>query len=330
MSDLLNHYFCAVDTLKVIPKSIRENIDKSLFFLGSQGADIFFYYNILPFKEAVSYGSIIHNERIDKLFYNFLKYTQKEKDEVRRHKLYSYLLGFTCHHALDTNTHPFIINRSGNYNKEDSDTEIYKHMHKKYEVLLDVALLKYRYNIQANKYKVKPIFTLSNDDYIILDDLFKYLLEETYNLVVADQYVTKKAIKSEGNILSLLINPNICESALLKIIRKLTSNNGYISTAIYPDSTDIDFILNLNNDTWCHPCYENKKYNFSYVELFEEGIENTCNRIIKIDKIKDNNFTLDDINEIYNDLSYETGLPWKDKSEQKYFDINYINRLREF
>ena len=32
MSDLLNHYFCAVDTLKVTPKSIRENIDKSLFF----------------------------------------------------------------------------------------------------------------------------------------------------------------------------------------------------------------------------------------------------------------------------------------------------------
>ena len=65
----------------------------------------------------------------------------------------------------------------------------------RYEVLLDVALLKYRYNIQANKYKVKPIFTLSNDDYIILDDLFKYLLEETYNLVVADQYVTKKQLK---------------------------------------------------------------------------------------------------------------------------------------
>jgi Zinc dependent phospholipase C len=330
MSDLLNHYFCGVDTLKAIPEDISKNIDKGLFLLGSQGADIFFYYNILPLRNAVPYGGIIHHEKINEFFYNFLKYMQEEKEEGKRVKLYSYLLGFTCHHGLDTNTHPFIINRSGKYKKGYGSTEVYKNIHKKYEVLLDVALLKHRYDIQANNYKIKNMFNLSNNDYVILDNLFKYLLDKTYNIEISDQHVAQKAIKSEGRILSALINPNGCESIILKVINKFTSNNGYISTAVYPDSTDMNFILNLNKDAWCHPCSKKEIYNLSYVELFEKAISDTYDRIIKIENIKDEEFNIDDINEIYSDLSYETGLPCKDASEQRYFDINYIKRLREF
>jgi Zinc dependent phospholipase C len=329
MSDLLNHYFCGIDTLKALPVDISKSIDKNLFLLGAQGADIFFYYNILPFRNNVSYGSVIHNKKINQFFYNFLEYIKNEKDEVKKNKLYSYFYGFTCHHALDVNTHPFIINHSGKYKKEDNSTEIYRNMHKKYEVLLDVSLLKYKYNIQANKQEVSHIFKLPKEDYIMLDNLYEYLLDKTYELVVSDSRVAEKSIKSQGSILKILIKPNNCESAILKIINKLTSNNGYISTAVYPDIADIKFILNLNNDLWCHPCYKENKYNSSYVDLFEKSISDTCDRIIALNDIQEEKFTIEDINEIYKGLSYETGLPWKDKSEQKYFNMDYIRRLRE-
>ncbi|MFZ7120977.1 MAG: zinc dependent phospholipase C family protein [Eubacteriaceae bacterium] len=326
MSDALNHYFCGTEVINNLNPEIKAIVDKNLFFLGTQGSDMFFYYNILYWNNPVPFGNIIHHKRINLFFYNFFKFLSEQDNTIIKNKILSYIFGFTCHHSLDYITHPFIIYRSGIYDKSNKETSVFQYMHKKYEVLLDVALLKYKYDIDAVKFKFNDIFTLKKNNIEIIQNLYDFALKNTYNLE-ANPNVLLRSINSERIILNLLSNPKSIKTKLLTLFEKLFLNKGYITTAIYPKETDIDLVLNLNNSLWRHPCNNEIISNLSFIELFENAVNDATNKILKLYSLMEGIIKPENINSIYNDISYETGLDCNNSCELTYYDKDFVETL---
>ncbi|MFZ7132661.1 MAG: zinc dependent phospholipase C family protein [Eubacteriales bacterium] len=326
MSDVYNHYFCGIDTISYLPHPIKNSLDKPLFLLGTQGADIFFYYNILNWKHPVPYGTLIHHKKINLFFYHFLEYIQSENDIIYKNKLYSYFLGFICHHALDRFTHPFIIYHCGIQKSRGKEANVYKYMHKKLEILLDVALLKYKYNFQANQYNIQNIFKLPKEDYLLIEKLYQYVIFWTYGINFLKESA-EKSVKIQGIILSFLKNNSTFIKTLIKSAEKLFSIQGYITTGMYPNETDIEVILNLDHHQWMHPCNNQLVFDLSYVDLFNKSIEDAVYKIKAVDQLKDNPFDLYLMNDLFHDISYNTGLPCSEPWELKFYDKKFADML---
>lgn len=98
MADSYTHQLIAQRAMQDI-----EIIDKNVFYLGSQGPDIFFFYKIY-LKTGANIRDIathMHNNKTGEFLYMLQK-------NARTDVQYSYLYGFLCHYAVDLTIHPYV------------------------------------------------------------------------------------------------------------------------------------------------------------------------------------------------------------------------------
>ena len=82
-------------------KIIRRHGD--LYRIGLHGPDILFYYHL--WKNRVNrLGSRMHRQPAAAFFQETMEKARETKEEA----LFAYLLGFACHHLLDSTCHPYI------------------------------------------------------------------------------------------------------------------------------------------------------------------------------------------------------------------------------
>ena len=94
---------------KKVLERINMDIDKNIFRFGLLGPDPYLFYNFFvpPFRNRVNkYSSIMHRQRTG----DFL--TELANRSFNNRKMFSYLCGFLCHYALDSNTHPYICKKA--------------------------------------------------------------------------------------------------------------------------------------------------------------------------------------------------------------------------
>ncbi|MCQ2461611.1 MAG: zinc dependent phospholipase C family protein [Clostridia bacterium] len=102
------HYKYGQDVLAGLPKEYQDliNKNKTLYDIGLHGPDILFYSN--PLRKLSRMGSDIHYTP-GKDFFNMGKTVieNAESQEEREAEL-AYLLGYICHHTLDSIDHPYV------------------------------------------------------------------------------------------------------------------------------------------------------------------------------------------------------------------------------
>ena len=87
------------------------SVDRNIFNFGLMGPDPYLFYRFYmpPFYNRVNrYSSVMHRERTGD-FLTALALKAKDSREV-----FSYLAGFLCHYALDSDTHPYINRKAKN------------------------------------------------------------------------------------------------------------------------------------------------------------------------------------------------------------------------
>ncbi len=78
-----------------LPKAYQDRItDKDLYLLGSQGGDLYFFYN--NFLSSKNVGRMLHQRDAMELFTTFQAGTP------------SYIAGFATHYAMDSVLHPYV------------------------------------------------------------------------------------------------------------------------------------------------------------------------------------------------------------------------------
>ena len=101
MPDIIVHAAFGAEVLKRTGISV----DRDVYDFGLLGPDPFLFYRVYlpPYVHRVNrYSSVMHRQHTGDYLVE-LAYRAKDSREV-----FSYLAGFLCHYALDSNTHPYI------------------------------------------------------------------------------------------------------------------------------------------------------------------------------------------------------------------------------
>lgn len=101
MPDIVVHTSFGAEALE----HTQADVDRAVYDFGLLGPDPYLFYRFFvpPFRNRVNrYSAVMHRERTGD-FLTELANRAKQNGEV-----FSYLAGFLCHYALDSNTHPYI------------------------------------------------------------------------------------------------------------------------------------------------------------------------------------------------------------------------------
>lgn len=87
------------------------DVDRGIYDFGLLGPDpyLFYHFYIPPFRNRINrYASTMHRERTGEFL------MELARRAVDSREVFSYLAGFLCHYALDSNTHPYINRKAKN------------------------------------------------------------------------------------------------------------------------------------------------------------------------------------------------------------------------
>ena len=94
MPDYFSHGICAEVILEKLKSDDKKNISKPLYYIGAQGGDIFFAYNL---RTKHNLGRELHGKNAAYLFEQLIKGNL------------SYAAGYATHYALDSTLHPIVF-----------------------------------------------------------------------------------------------------------------------------------------------------------------------------------------------------------------------------
>ncbi len=146
MPNVVTHGLMALDVYNQLESSRVKSAIKAYpkaYLLGSNGPDILFYYQGLPWQneeknQRVSdVGDILHTQKINEFYDEALRLISLIKDTKRQDILISYMAGHLQHWALDSLAHPFVFYRSGPLTGDRA------YDHYRYESMIDALMLLY-------------------------------------------------------------------------------------------------------------------------------------------------------------------------------------------
>lgn len=289
MPNLITHQLFGQEVLKTAPPALQQVVEAfpKEFNLGTQGPDLFFYYNAWPWlnqkksKELTQVGSTIHQERIGQFFQAVLEDMGDSPTPPRasenpatsihpapstnQAKL-SYLCGFLCHWALDTTTHPYIFNQTGYIKTKEGSAN-----HHRFESHLDYLILQ---ELKGVSLKAYPGYKLVESDKTTVEAIFDFYqrpLQFVHNYELSTDTV-KTALKHFRGIQRILFDPKGRKFRMLHWIEKRILRSPYLFTSMITLPLDDSYdILNKGHRSWQHPCTGEARTD-SFLQLFDKAV----------------------------------------------------------
>ena len=316
------HSFFAQDVVEIIPSEIRNKLDINKIKMFAQSTDSLQFYNLWNFKSAKyirRLHCVFHNSCTQEYFLNVLRYMKD--NNIKDGDTLSYLFGIICHYALDSTIHPYIIYKTGQFNRKDASTYKYNGIHHFMETFLDNDMIKRRLNV--NPYK----FDISNFTFNI--SLFSEELNKTIDYSFYNTYKVKnmcniyyKSLKQMGLFLKLFRKDAYgIKKFFYKIIDSFTSKKTFrFDTLSYHYSLeDTHNFLNSDHQLWRNPTTYDMTSTESFVDLYLKAIKFAkVLMCASYDYLCDKNI---DLEEIFDNTSYVTGINCDSKKELKYFEF---------
>ena len=250
-------------------ESIKSLLDQNyqLFNYGCQGADFFFYNNLLPWQRSQKgpkKGEMVHLLSGKKLFAEILTaykregiyaYNQLPDSQLWQYNLV-YLLGFISHYALDRACHPFIINNGGRDEK-----------HKLIEASIDIYIMEQKWDQSPAAINPLPYYQLQKEHFaslnyyyqLIFSSIFAEKLEEK---LIQDSYLDLRKYHK------IFFTKDTKKYYLLKLLNLILPQN----------LSQHSYALNEKEDIWPVENYQQfDKFFSEAVKSAQKLIEQTLN-----------------------------------------------------
>lgn len=321
MPATITHAFFAKDVYDILPEEIQNNLDLNRSKMFSQSLDSLMFYNlfsIMPGKRIRSFRSYFHTHRSQDYFINLLNYMKE--NNINDKDTYSYLLGMICHYALDSTIHPYVFYKTGLYSRQEPCTYKYNNVHAFMETFLDNDMIARR--LKTNPYKFKHSKFIF-DIYPFSEDLNKTIYYSFYNTFhLSDMHKTYyKSLKQMKNAITIFRrDPYGIKKFFYKLADTFSFKGTYRFEAIsyhYPLEDKHNY-LNSNHSTWRHPAIYDQTSTESFVDLYLKAIKFA--KILMCASWDYLNGKDIDLEKIFTNLSYTTGLDCNDEREMKYFE----------
>lgn len=313
MADIYSHSKLAKEVVNKLEKSV----DYNNLFLGAQGPDPF-YYNFFSSEhsEYRSLADLMHNKDTRKTLTGMVNYLEKNYS----HKLYSFVIGFITHYALDVHIHPYIYNKVGIYNKNDEQTHSYRGLHLKFERAIDCVLIEKDTEMKPHKYSLtKNIIRTDKVDQVVVD-MFDVVLKKVYAFKDCGKMYQIATTAMYKNMKNLVYDPFGIKSFVFKIVDffKRSEDLFMRDLTFYNRIEDYDY-LNIKNNVWNHPV-TNDESTKSIPEILIDAQEFAISMIDQVDLyLKDKKQVK--LADVFTNLSLNTGLNCDRKKQMQYFNI---------
>jgi hypothetical protein len=279
----------------------------------AQGPDVLFFYKAFCpnyGKDIRILGHYMQQNFTQDFFVNLITEIKKRKLS-KNPEVLAFLYGFISHYVLDMTMHPYIIYKTGMYDKKNKLTYKYNGKHAEMELYIDVYLIQTRSKAKPSSFKTHqfcfPITTISNQLKDLLDNVFSKTFSKgdmsnmyqtsirytkmLYRLLRNDRNGIKKIIYSLVDLLPINFKMNVISYHV-----KLNKN---------------DYYLNLSKDSWNHPLDKDLVYNYSVIELYSIALSRTVKLVNEVDKVLAGKCSLEYLNKLFPNLSYLSGFDCK-------------------
>ena len=324
MAGTITHAFFSEDLYNKFDKNTKKNLKeyKENLKTYSQGHDIFFFtFNILNFKQR-KIGNYMHKNKTKDFFINMITYI-KDNNLENNYEIMSYLYGYIAHYCLDSTVHPYVTYKTGIFKKKDKSTYKYNAKHSELESYVDAYMVYKKMNIIPNKFKVHK-YCFNTKVSKELSKLIDYTFKKTYNFNKISLYVKTGIINMKISYRLLRYDPHKIKKKIYKkvdkILPKSIKKTAPISFAYDLNDKDSNYYLNLDNKKWNHPRYKNETYTYSFIDLYNNALDDAINIINNVNDILYNNKSLNNLNKIFLNISYSSGKDCNDKTKNKYFE----------
>lgn len=323
MPATITHAYFSKDVFDILPSNIKNTIDFSRIKMFGQSMDALMFYNlfsIFPGKKIRNFCNTFHNTRTQDYFINLINYI-KDNDLANDMDVCSYLSGMICHYVLDSNIHPYIIYKTGLFDKTKKCTYKYNHVHEFMETFIDNDIVKRREKTNPYKFRL--------DKFCFNDRKFSYGLKNAIDNSFYETYGIKnmgnvyyKSLKQMKNAL-LLFRRDVygIKKFIYKIADTFTSKKvfRFESISYHVPIEDKHNYLNNDHKLWRNPTSYNITSCESFVDLYVKSI-----KIAKVlicasfDYINDKNIELE---KIFTNISYITGRDCNLDKELRFFEF---------
>lgn len=322
MPATVTHAYFMKDLYEVLPDNITSKIDINRSKMFAQSTDSIMFYNLLSLKPSHNlrkFQYYSHTHKTNEFFINLLNYVRDHNiDDI---DTYSFIVGFITHFVLDSNVHPYVIYKTGFFDKKKKETYKYNGIHHFMEAFLDNDLIKRRENTDPYKFNISKFCfdtkKFSND----LNNTIDYTFYTTFNIKNMS-YKYYKSLKQMKTYLRLFRMDRFgIKKFFYKIIDTFTPRSMFRFEAVsyHLPLEDKHNYLNNNHTMWKNPVDDNITSTESFVDLYLKSLEEARNISIKVFEYLNGK----DINlkSLFLNKSYVSGLDCDIEKELKYFEF---------
>lgn len=263
MPGFVTHYLFGVNVLRIMKKDAADaglelvrSIDahKTVFQLGLQGPDIFFYDLVTHMRRKNS-GSLLHTCRTGDFLMHLLQAGQMPASRRERETAQAYMAGFLGHYILDTQMHPYVYYVT-EYSRDDAEKNKTKDLseHVALETDIDTCLLMRYARMLPSQFPHGSTVQFGSFERRVVVRMLYQACTAVYPEYGWSEHMLSRAIRSMQAETRLLYNPRNTKRRAAERLEQRLMGHLAISTLVPCDELLYsDDPLNLEHRTWQNP-----------------------------------------------------------------------------
>lgn len=304
-------------TNKTITNTFKEK--KKIYELFAQGFDPFFFYEFIPFHKKM--GNYYHTHYTDTYFLNFIKIIKNEH-LTENPSILASLYGHLTHYVLDSTCHPFIIYKTGEYDRTKKETLKYNGKHTKMEMQIDAYLYEQKNKKPFKEFKIhKELISKEKWDKNLVNILNKNY-EQVFHIKNGGEKYQKSCHLMYYAYKLLIEDKTGRKTKIYKIVDKFTPKKYGVYANYSTYITNIDkSIFNLEHKIWYNPWDKNIKSTESFFDLYNKALNIAIELVEATHTFIQDKLSFEEYKKILKDNAYTTGFSWKKKEKIKYLEF---------
>ncbi len=295
----------------------KNDLIKELVVTGAQGPDPMYYGFFHQYGDRYHFfADRMHDTDTSLLFETMFSYAKKYPSK----EVYSYLIGFLCHFALDVKIHPYVYYHVGQYDKSDPKTHNMRGLHLKFERSIDACLIEHDLSIKAHRYAIqKETFPLKNIPTEI-KDFYQNIMNERYKFPDGALMI-KNSVRTMYRVLKYIVRDRTgLKKFSYKLLDKIFSEEDmyFSDLSMYHHTAGFDF-LNQEKRLWKHPV-TNESFNKTVFDLYQEAFIFAKELIDYLDQYLEGKEPKS-VARVIGNLSFNSGVDCDEPRPMKHYNI---------
>lgn len=286
MPGFTTHYIIGMRAFRDLPEdSALHGIlarNSSVYQLGVQGPDIFFYnFLLLRHRKEKNTGILMHEFHINEFFAALFDALAAEQEPAKFELAAAYIAGYMCHYISDSFIHPYVYGRIGHSPKqrERKLKGQTTSLHCQLENDIDAILLQRYHNKKPSEFNQAATFSLKGDERRFISAFLCAAINQTYyparygNTFSITTGVVARSIWLMKFGCKTLSDPRASKRRKLQYLERLFRRSSVASSKLITDDiSDVRWALNTMHEPWVNPWDRSMVSQESLQELFQKTL----------------------------------------------------------